>query len=49
MSGNSNFARVFLNRDAEVSSYHPRPIGDIADVRATPWDDSAPRAVQVVS
>ena len=49
MSSNSNFARVFLNQDVEVSSPQPQPIDDIAGMRATPWDDSPPRAVQVVS
>ena len=44
----SNFARVFLNQDVGVSSPQPQPIDDIAGVRAAPWDDSAPRAVQVV-
>jgi hypothetical protein len=44
----SNFARVFLNQDVEVSSPQPQPIDDIAGVRAAPWDNSAPRAVQVV-
>ena len=32
-----------------MSSPQPQPIDDIAGVRAAPWDDSAPRAVQVVS
>ena len=45
----SNFARVFLNQDVRVSSPQPQPIDDVAGVRAAPWDDSAPRAVQVVS
>ena len=45
----SNFARVFLNQDVEVSSPQPQPIDDIAGVQAAPWVDSAPRAVQVVS
>ena len=45
----SNFARVFLNQDVGVSSPQPQPIDDIAGVRAAPWDDSPPRAVQVVS
>ena len=45
----SNFARVFLNQDVEVSSPQPQPIDDIAGMRAAPWDDSPPRAVQVVS
>ena len=49
MSCNSNFARVFLNQDVEVSSPQPQPIDDIAGMRAAPWDDSPPRAVQVVS
>ena len=49
MSSNSNFARVFLNQDAEVSSPQPQPIDDIAGIRVAPWDDSPPRAVQVVS
>ena len=49
MSCNSNFARVFLNQDVEVSSPQPQPIDDVAGVRAAPWDDSAPRAVQVIS
>ena len=49
MSSNSNFARVFLNQDVEVSSPQPQPIDDIAGMRAAPWDDSPPRAVQVVS
>jgi hypothetical protein len=31
-----------------VSSPQPQPIDDIAGVRAAPWDNSAPRAVQVV-
>ena len=31
-----------------VSSPQPQPIDGIAGVRAAPWDDSAPRAVQVV-
>ena len=48
MSSNSNFARVFLNQDVEVSSLQPQPIDDIAGMRAAPWDDSPPRAVQVV-
>ena len=30
-----------------MSSPQPQPIDDIAGVRAVPWDDSAPRAVQV--
>ena len=35
---------------AIVSSPHaqPQPIDDIADMRAIPWGNSAPRAVQVV-
>ena len=41
MSCNSN-----LFEDVEVTS---PPIDDIAGMRAAPWDDSAPRAVQVVS
>ena len=45
----SNFARVFLNQDVGVSSPQPQPIDDIAGMRAAPWDDSPPRAVQVVS
>ena len=49
MSSNSNFARVFLNQDAEVSSPQPQPIDGIAGMRAAPWDDSTPHAVQVVS
>ena len=49
MSCDSNFARVFLNQDVEVSSPQPQPIDDIAGMRAAPWDDSPPRAVQVVS
>ena len=49
MSSNSNFARVFLNQDVKVSSPQPQPIDDIAGMRAAPWDDSPPRAVQVVS
>ena len=49
MSCNSHFARVFLNQDVRVSSTQPQPIDDNADVRAAPWDDSLPRAVQVVS
>ena len=44
----SNLARVFLNQDVRVSSPQPQPIGDVAGVRAAPWDDSAPRAVKVV-
>ena len=44
----SNFARVFLNQDVAASSPQPQPIDDIAGVRAVPWDDSPPRAVQVV-
>jgi hypothetical protein len=48
MSNNSNFARVFLNQDVEVSSPQPQPIDDIASMRAVPWGDSGPRAVQVV-
>ena len=31
-----------------MSSPQPQPIDDIAGVRAVPWDDSPPRAVQVV-
>ena len=31
-----------LNRDVGVGSSQPQPIDDIADVRAAPWDDSAP-------
>ena len=49
MSSNSNFALVFLNQDVEVRSPQPQPIDDIAGVRAAPWVDSAPRAVQVIS
>ena len=45
----SNFARVFLNQDVEVSSPQPQPIDDIAGMRAAPRDDSQPRAVPVVS
>jgi hypothetical protein len=48
MSCNSNFARVFLNQDVEVSSPQPQPIDDIAGMRTAPWDDSPPRAVQAV-
>ena len=48
MSSHSNFARVFLNQDVAVSSPEPQPIDDIAGMRATQWDDSPPRAVQVV-
>ena len=44
----SNFARVFLSQDVGVSSPQPQPIDYIAGVRAVPWDNSAPRAVQVV-
>ena len=44
----SNFARVVLNQDVGVSSPQPQPIDYIAGVRAVPWDNSAPRAVQVV-
>ena len=44
----SNFARVFLNQNVGVISPQPQPIDDIAGVRAAPWDNSAPRAVQVV-
>jgi hypothetical protein len=47
----SNFARVFLNQDVEVSSPQPQPLDGIASAQATPWVpwvDSAPRAVQVV-
>ena len=36
MSGNSNFARIFLNQDVEVSSLQPQPIDDIAGMRAAP-------------
>ena len=43
-----NSAHVFLNQDVEVSSPQPQPIDDIAGMRAAPWDDSPPRAVQVV-
>ena len=32
-----------------MTSPQPQPIDDIAGVQAAPWDDSAPRAVQVVS
>ena len=46
MSCNSN-AR-FLNQDVAVTSPQPQPIDDIAGAQAAPWDDSAPRAVQVV-
>ena len=45
----SNFARVFLNQDFEVSSPQPQPIDDIAGMRAAPWDDSPPRVVKVAS
>ena len=45
----SNFALVFLNQDVGVTSPQPQPIDDIAGMRAAPWDDSPPRAVQVVS
>jgi hypothetical protein len=50
----SNFARVFLcgrNQDVGVTSPQPQPMDDIAgtSMRAVPWDDSPPRAVQVVS
>ena len=45
----SNFARVLLNQDVGVTSPQPQPIDDVAGVRAAPWDDSVPRAVQVVS
>ena len=31
-----------------MTSPQPQPIDDIAGMRAVPWDDSAPRAVQVV-
>ena len=31
-----------------MTSPQPQPIDDIAGTRAAPWDDSAPRAVQVV-
>ena len=31
-----------------MSSPQPQPIDDIAGMRAVPWDDSPPRAVQVV-
>ena len=48
MSCDSNSARVFLNQDVEVSLPQPQPIDDIAGMQAAPWDDSAPRAVQVV-
>ena len=48
MSCNNNFARVFLNQDVAVSSPEPQPIDDMAGMRAVPWDDSPPRAVQVV-
>ena len=41
----SNFARVFLNQDVEVSSSQPQPIDGIAGAQAAPWVDSAPRAV----
>ena len=44
-----NVARVFLKQDVGVSSPQPQPNDGIAGVRAVPWDDSAPRAVQVVS
>ena len=44
MSSNSNFARVFLNQDVEVSSPQPQPIDDIAGMRGAPWDDLPPRA-----
>jgi hypothetical protein len=44
----SNFARVFLNQDVGVSSPQPQPIDGIAGAQAALWDDSAPRAVQVV-
>ena len=32
-----------------MSSSQPQPIDGIAGVRPAPWDDSAPRVVQVVS
>ena len=38
-----------MNQDVGVSSPQPQPIDDVAGVRAAPWDDSAPHAVQVVS
>ena len=38
-----------MHQDVGVSSPQPQPIDDIAGMRAAPWDNSPPRAVQVVS
>jgi hypothetical protein len=39
---------ILIAQGVEVSSPQPQPIDDIASMRAVPWDDSGPRAVQVV-
>ena len=48
MSCNSILLTSFYP-DVAVSPPQPQPIDDIAGIRAAPWDDSPPRAVQVVS
>ena len=44
----NNCLICLLNQDVAVSSPQPQPIDDIAGMRAVPWVDSPPRAVQVV-